>query len=98
MPLFSKQPPEQYTIGFDFAGKLPTGTSLASGSVAAVDAAGADVSATILGSTTAGISGTKGTVLVKAGTAGVRYKITFLMTLSNGDKLEEDVSMDVVQN
>lgn len=96
MHAFSKQPAEQYTIAVEFSGKLPTGASLASGAVSAVDEDENNASSTVLGSTSATIAGTQAKVLVKAGTDGKTYKVTFLMTLSNGDKLEEDLQMRVV--
>lgn len=96
MSFFHKQPAEQYTIAVEFSGKLPSGTALSSGTVAAVDSQGNDVATTILGSTGAAISGTQAKVLVKAGTTGQQYKITFKMTLDNANLLEEDITMSVV--
>ena len=96
IPFFFKQPSEQYSIGFEFAGKLPSSTNLSSGTVSAKDlATGTDVSTTILGSTNATIVGTQAMVMVKAGTTGAKYKITFLVLLTNGNVLEEDVQMVV---
>lgn len=96
MNRFAKQPSEEYTIAVDFTGRLPTGTALSTGTVAAIDLADdSDVSATVLGSTTATISGTLVKVLVKAGTDGKKYKITFLITLDSGEILEEDLEMSM---
>jgi len=92
---FEKQPAESYTIAVEFAGKLPTGASLTSGTVSAIrlDTGAADNS--VLASTTATIVGTQARVKVQAGTSGLDYKLTFLATLSNGDVLEEDLIMEV---
>lgn len=96
MKSFEKQPGESYTIAVEFAGKLPSGASLLSGTVSAVrlDTGATDTS--VLASTTATIVGTQARVKVQAGASGVDYKITFLLTLSNADLLEEDVLMHVV--
>ena len=92
---FPKQPPETYTTGVDFVDKLPAGISLSSGTVAAFDPAGTDVSATVLANTTATISGTQALVRVLAGVHGVRYRIKFLCSLTNGDVREKDLLMSV---
>lgn len=92
---FSKQPAESYTIAVEFAGKLPTGASLSSGTVSALRLDTGATDNSVLASTTATIVGTQARVKVQAGTSGLDYKITWLMTLSNGDILEEDVTMDV---
>jgi len=52
----------------------------------------------VLGSTSATISGTQARVRVKQGVSGVQYKITFVITLSNTDILEEDVLMHVIDD
>jgi hypothetical protein len=92
---FIKQPAESYTIAVEFTGKLPTGATLTSGTVSAVrlDTGAADNS--VLASTTATIVGTQARVKVQAGTSGVDYKVSFLVTLSNSDLLEEDIEMRV---
>lgn len=92
---FSKQPAEAYTIGLEFSGKLPTGASLSSGTVAAYDPTGTDVSGTVLSGTTATITGTQARIKVLAGTHGIDYRVRFLVTLSTADILEEDVLMMV---
>jgi hypothetical protein len=95
---FLKQPSETYTIAVEFSGKLPSGASLSSGTVSAtrMDTGATDNS--VLASTSATISGTQARVRVKQGVSGVAYKITFVVTLSNTDILEEDVLMHVVDD
>jgi len=95
MQVFSKQPGEAYSVALEFSGKLPTGASLSSGTVAAYDPAGTDVSSTVLSGTTATISGTQALIKVQAGTHGVDYRVRFLVTLTNTDVLEEDLTMKV---
>lgn len=95
MNTFSKQPSETYTIGIDFTGKLPTGATLSSGTVAAVDPAGVSASGTVLSSTSATIVANEARIKVLAGTHGYDYRIRFTCTLSNADILEEDVLMRV---
>lgn len=98
-PSFEKQPAEEYFVGFEFSGRLPSGANLDSGTVAAIDVdTGSDVAATVLDSTTATVSGTQATVGCKAGNNGQTIKITFSMTLDNAsaDILEEDLIMKVI--
>lgn len=92
---FTKQPAESFTIAVEFAGKLPSGASLVSGTVSAVRTDTGATDNTVLASTTATIVGTQARVKVQAGTSGIDYQVTFLCTLSNGDVLEEDLTMDV---
>jgi len=95
MNTFSKQPSETYTIGIEFAGKLPTGATIVSGTVSAKDQANIDQTATVLSGTSATILGTEALIKVLAGTHGQNYRIKFLVTLSTSDLLEEDVLMRV---
>lgn len=95
---FYKQSGESYGIAFDFTNKLPEGAAIDSVAVSAIiHPNGASASATVLDSTTGGIDGSKATAGVKAGTSGITYKITFLVTLDNSgaDVLEEDILMIV---
>lgn len=92
---FEKQPGESYTIEIEFLNRLPSGTSLSSGTVSATDLSTMTTDNTVLASTTATISGTKAKTKVQAGTHGKDYKITFLTTLNDSSVLEEDVEMRV---
>lgn len=92
---FIKQPAETYTIGIPFAGKLPTGASVASATVAAFDPAGTDVTGTVLSSGTAIVVANEVRIKVLAGNHGLRYRLRFLVTLDNSDVLEEDIEMSV---
>ena len=92
---FRKDPVESYTIGIPFTGKLPAGTSLASGVFTAVDPAGTDVTATVLSSGIATIDGNEARIDVLAGVHGVDYKLLLVVTLDNGKVLKEVVRMRV---
>jgi hypothetical protein len=95
MESFTKQSSEVYAVSFQFSGKLPTGASLASCTVAAINTSTlVDASATVLSSTTATISGTLATVTVQAGEHGYDYQLSFVALLSPGSPipvLEEDL-------
>jgi hypothetical protein len=93
---FEKQPSETYTIAVEFSGKLPTGASLSTGTVSAVRTDTGATDNSVLASQTLTISGTQAKVRVLGGLAGVSYKLTFLLTLSTGEILDEDVTMGVV--
>jgi hypothetical protein len=92
---FPKQPTETYTVGVDFADKLPTGASVSTGTVTAIDPAGVDVSGTVLSDTSVTVSGTKALIRVLAGVHGLAYRLKFVCTLSNGDVREKDLLMSV---
>lgn len=92
---FIKQPAESYTIGVDFADRLPSGTSPNAGTVTAFDPAGTDVSGTVLSGGVATISGTEARIKVQNGTHGLEYRLRFLVTLTNGDVREKDILMQV---
>ena len=101
MPLhhIEKTTAEAYTFAIDYAGRLPSGASVSSGTVAAVDQDGNDESGggtPVIASTTATISGTEARVKVQNGTNGERYKLTFTTTLSTSDVLVDTVWMRVV--
>jgi len=92
---FAKQPAEQYLIAVEWAGKLPVGASLVSGTVEATRYPDLVVDNTVIANTLSSVSGTQSIIKVLNGTHGNDYRITFMMTLSNGDLLEEDILMQV---
>lgn len=94
-----KQPNEQYPIAVEYSGKLPATTDLSSGTWSAIDTStGADATATVLVSSSATISGTQARGVVKGGISGKTYKLTLLVTLTDGSKLEDDINMAVVDS
>lgn len=90
-----KQPSETYPIAVDFAGKLPAGTAILSGTCTARNEAGTDASAEVLD----GPCVVDGDMLLQklaGGTSGQRYDLTFQATLTPGSYLlEEDVALFV---
>lgn len=92
---FTKQPGERWTQAIEFSGKLPSGASLASGTINAVRTDTGATDNSVLASTTLTITGTQATYTHLAGLDGITYQLTALVTLSNGDILEEDVLMQV---
>jgi len=100
MNAFAKQPAERFTIAVEFAQQLPTGASMTSGTIEATDPSGVDaVADVIVGGVAASAStiiiGTESRATVYGGTHGLDYRLRFLVTLSNGNILEEDVLMRV---
>ncbi len=92
---FNKQPGENFPFAVDFAGLLPTGTTISSVAVSAKNLTTNAVDNSVIDNAVGGVSGTSAVARVKAGTDGVTYKITFSVTLSDGSVLEEDVLMVV---
>lgn len=97
MNQFEKQPAEAYVIGIEWQNKLPAGASLFSGTVDATRLVDGVQDNTVISNTLASVSGTQSFIKVQSGVHGMDYRITFLMTLTNGDLLEEDVFMQVRQ-
>lgn len=98
MTELEKQPTENKPLAIDFKGKLPTGLTLLSGSVSAVRLDTGVTDNTILASTVLTIAGTKATLRYLGGVSGVDYKLTALVTLSDGlTVLEEDLLLHVIQ-
>lgn len=95
METFDKQPAEAYLIAVEWAGKLPVGASLVSGTVEATRFPDLVVDNSVIANTLASVSGTQSIIKVQGGEHGRDYRITFMMSLSNGDLLEEDVLMQV---
>ena len=96
---FVKKPGEQFVITVEFVNSLPTGTSLSSVVLSAVDENGADISNTVLNSLTGVISGTKTLIYVKGGTTGQRAHIKVKAYLDdNYSILEENLIMKIVED
>lgn len=99
METFSKQPAEEYIIAIEFLGLLPTGASIVSGTLSAINTStGLDVTADVLQSTIAVIDDTQAQAYIKGGLHGFDYKITARVSLTPGSPtpiLEEDILMQV---
>ena len=95
-PEITKQPGENYPFSVDYTGQLPTGATLSSAAVTVIQIdTGTNVTATLLASGTATISGNQAIVRLQSGTNGQAYRITFLATLSDTSILEDDVILRV---
>ena len=92
---FCKQPTEEYVFGIEFAGRLPAGAALALGTVTARDLSGADVTTQVLTTQTVTILGTQARAKAVGGIHGQDYRLKFVLTLTTGDILEEDLLMEV---
>lgn len=91
-----KQAAEVKTMAFEYRDKLAFGLTLSNGTLSAIiNDTGVDATATLLASVAATISGTQARFRVQAGTSGVTYKVTGLITLSNGDTLEDEFLLTV---
>lgn len=95
---FNKQPFEEYNIAIEYSGKLPSGTSLSTGTVSAVDTSTGATDNSVLSGTSATIAGTQAKIKVIAGVANKKYAISFKVTLNDGQKLEDDVLMHVIES
>lgn len=96
MHRFSKQPAERLTKALEWVNRLPPGVSVVSATLVAIRTdTSADVTSTVLTSSTGVISGTQVKLTVRDGTSSLCYKITILTTFSDGTILEEDWEMTV---
>lgn len=102
---FEKKNFEYYPIDVDFTDQVPlSAASIDSVALSAVEydrtdeGDTTDASPTVLHSTTGSVvDNTKARGLVKAGTAGKYYKISFKVTFDDGSKLQEDVTMKIIE-
>lgn len=94
--VFQKQPGEKYTVAVDFSapGALPDTVTISGCAATAFKRSTGESASSILG-TSGGVSGSRATVQVQAGTAGTDYDIKLVITLSNAEILEEDLIMEV---
>lgn len=96
-PPFLKQPTEKYLIAVDYTTELATGETIASVTVTAYEVlTGTNVTSTVIDSTAT--TTTLGKAVIKAGTSGKKYKITFVVTTSLGYILEDDLFMIVLNS
>jgi hypothetical protein len=93
---FTKQPYEELLITVDFSSALSTGETVSSGTVIVKDAAGTVTTVTMAG--TPSVSSPYVTCLIKAGTDGAEYSISYRAVTSLSQKLEADLGMSVVED
>lgn len=94
---FQKQVGESYNVEIDYTGRLPSGLTIASGTVSAIDmATQTDKSSLVLASTTATIlGGLKAQAGVMSGIDKTDYRIEFILTLSDGSIIIDELMMEV---
>lgn len=95
MHVITKRPTESYSTAIDFAGLLPTGSTIVSGTLAAVNRTTGATDNSVLASTTATVTTTTAAFKGQAGTSPADYLITLTVTLSTGDVLVEEVLLQV---
>lgn len=86
-----KQPSESRLYTMEFAANLASGETLTSVSSVTASPSGLDLSAT------PSVSGTKAQQRIASGTAGVQYKVTFVVVTSAGNTLEGEGYLTVRQ-
>jgi len=89
-----KQPWESRILEINCTDTLPTSVTISSVECKVFDDAGTDVSSTMIEGTPS-ISGVYVYVQIKAGTDGERYNLRVRLTLSNGEKPEDDITIYV---
>jgi len=91
-----KDPAETFNIGMDFAPAIPAGKalSLATGTVYD-DANGSNVSASLLASVGATISGTQAILQLRGGTDGHVYRVVLTATLDDGEVIKDGFILSV---
>ena len=93
---FTKTAVERYRQTVDFSKALSEGARITACAVSASRIPdGADVTADVLGSSDAEVSGKSVVILVKNGDAGKSYKLRFFLDVDTGERLEEEVVMAV---
>lgn len=94
MDNFYKQNSEKFPIAVDFSTNIESGDSIASKDVSAIIiASSADATATVIDSSLLVSTSNIIKAVVKDGTTGTNYKITFKATTTNGYIYEHDVAM-----
>lgn len=96
MLTYVKRPTEQFSLPVDWASKIPSGATLTSGALTAVNReTGADVTASVLTSSTATVAGTVASAIGRAGASPTDYLITMTVTLSDGSVRVQEILLQV---
>lgn len=91
-----KQPAEKRSVYVDYTGRLPEGVSLTAVTASAIDLTdNSDVTSALLTNASGTIDDATAIFQLKAGVDGRDYQVTFRADLSNGDKFEEDLLVEV---
>ena len=89
---FTKQPSERFTVSLDFSRRLGSSETISEKTVTATSS-GTDYTSTVIDSST--INGDAVEVKVKAGSDGISYKITVVITTSSDNVFEDEITMTV---
>jgi hypothetical protein len=89
-----KQPSESRILEIDCANTLPTGVTVTAVSAYMYDLAETDVSSSMIDGIPT-ISGNSVYVQIKGGTTGYNYDCKVVLTLSNGEIAEDDITVQV---
>lgn len=95
MDTFIKQPTERIGYGPDFTDRLPTGATVSSATIVAINLATGSADNSVLASTTATISGNIAYATLINGVDGKDYQISWTCTLSDSSILVEDALLKV---
>lgn len=96
LPFSPKQNYEEYYVAFNFVRVITPLTSIATTDVFVFDESNVDVTSTLTDASKLQVSGTKVYVWVRGGSEQV-YKITCKITMTNGEKFEQDASIEVTE-
>lgn len=89
-----KQPSDSRILEINCANTLPTGVTITAVSVAMYNLAETDVTSSMIEGTPS-ISGNYIYAQVKGGVTGQNYDCKILLTLSNGETAEDDITVQV---
>lgn len=92
-----KQPREQYAVAIEFEDRIPTGAALFSVTLSAINLATGQSDSSVYHSASGTISGTQAIGFLKAGAAGNRYQVTYLVTCNDSPAttFEEEILLEV---
>jgi hypothetical protein len=94
---FTKQPSEEYYVTVDFSQVLGSTETIASVTCTVTElTVGTDMTATMAGTPT--ITGQTVKALMKAGTTGYAYDVSFRIVTSLSQKFEADLNMNVLED
>lgn len=96
MEIFRKTAAEIYPVTIDFTNRLPTGTTVASGSGSARNMRTDASASSVFVSTNLTVTDTTAKGVVTGGSVGDDYEMTFTATLSDGSVLVEQLLMRVI--
>lgn len=96
MIVVEKDPNEKFNIGMDFAPAIPTGKSLTTVTGTVFDEAdGSNVSASLLSSMGATLSGTQAILQLRGGADGHVYRVVLTATLDDGEVIKDGFVLSV---